>query len=312
MTKSLARRNRAAFTLIELLVVIAIIAILIGLLLPAVQKVREAAARMQSSNNLSQMGKGLHNFDSAQMALPHARGRVMVATTPTPRSVQFHILPYIEQDNYANEGGTVTANGKQTTGIKPYQEPSRGGQGYVTSGATTSGATCDYAVNICIFGSPTADTSTASTNTNAAGTTAAGRSSLAGTSPNYSNMCSYGINTLTSTPRGTSNLIFAGQKRMYVSAYSTRQFDTGINTPSGDLTRPNYASPYTVPATNVISRDPSTGTAALLTDFGGPYVGGVMFLMGDGRVISVRMSVPAVNFAAALDPSHPASTTLDN
>jgi len=94
-------RRRNGFTLIELLVVIAIIAILIGLLLPAVQKVREAAARSKSSNNIKQMALAMHNFNDAyQGKLPQLVDTGTNAPTGGGvQSILFNILPYIEQDN---------------------------------------------------------------------------------------------------------------------------------------------------------------------------------------------------------------------
>jgi len=174
-------RRRQGFTLIELLVVIAIIAVLIGLLLPAVQKVREAAARAKSQNNLKQIALAVHNYNDAY------QGKLPALTdlgTGAPNgwglnSLFFNILPYVEQDNVYRlfQKGTAAGNalyfnttgGAAKTIIPTYLSPadSTASNGTTMTGvaeaalnggpAITAGeyATTSYAANGYVFRSNT-------------------------------------------------------------------------------------------------------------------------------------------------------------
>ncbi len=149
-------RSRRAFTLFELLVVIAILAMLLALLLPAVQKVREAAARMQSTNNLKQMGLAIHGCAGRNNGTCPPSVGAYPSGSPVWASMFYHILSDLEQDNVyktystkmdgvGNQTNVKGINGTQIVNIKTYVAP------LDPSNPGTEGCT-SYASNALVFG----------------------------------------------------------------------------------------------------------------------------------------------------------------
>jgi len=277
------------FTLIELLVVIAIIAILIALLVPAVQKVREAAARTQSINNCKQLGLATHSFNDAVKRLPfNGVATNAINGDNTSGSCLWQILPYIDQQPFFAAGAANT-----TTGIQAFLCPGRG-----RPSVSTGGAWSDYQMN-CYINSP------------------AGAPNVADTK-----------RTMVSLTDGTSNTIFYGHGQLGQSDYSLNTVVSGAAA-NGGRGNIQLAGTYATGRCNgataqVNGRDiVGAGTAASSVNWGGPFPQGSIICMGDGTVrmfpyttytggtiTSGVASAGGTTFAAFLTPSGNETVTL--
>lgn len=275
---------RRAFTLIELLVVIAIIAVLIALLLPAIQKVREAATRMQCANNLKQIGVGLHSYYDSRKLLPYSR-------LDTAETWAVLLLPYIEQQNLFSQWNMSInyysqASSVLTTPVPTYFCPTR----RAPNAAPTASLSGDVLQNTMNPNVPGALGDYAACAGDPSGTIDYLPSMVAAPSLPANGVFIYkgGNMTFNLIPDGLSNTLFVGEKHI-------PKFNFGNPPDSSIYNGDNGSSHKHAGVGSPLAMGP-TGTG----EFGSYHVGVCQFVFGDGSVrpLSVAIDLAALGYLA--------------